>query len=322
MFKVKFGTPKPVMFRECWEKGDIYIDLDVEARFVGECEVLDYDKERYENEEAVSAAIKANGTAIISKCLNEDWPKGTPIASVHFKGLEDLFDKELENYSIKGQTGFVIKNLTPDSEEMFKNKMQEMTFMEYKQWDRGHFDSPLEEGKFRVVFSDSFMQIKGGQVFYAPGEPVELEYLAPASDTSYRFNINAPDVKYEFGSTIKIKFNMPEHDVSVSLSAAPGGFPPLDLAEKSMKDWIAKGILTGAPPKGLLPEVPRQNNDPEKKSQNKSDNEWICPNCFIKNTGKFCAGCGTSRSAVEWECPACKAKNTGKFCSECGTAKP
>lgn len=34
--------------------------------------------------------------------------------------------------------------------------------------------------------------------------------------------------------------------------------------------------------------------------------------------------CGKKRPlpAQEWDCPQCGAKNSGKFCTECGTKKP
>ena len=38
MFEVKFGTPKPVTFREYCEYGKNVMDIDLEARFAGKCE--------------------------------------------------------------------------------------------------------------------------------------------------------------------------------------------------------------------------------------------------------------------------------------------
>lgn len=51
-------------------------------------------------------------------------------------------------------------------------------------------------------------------------------------------------------------------------------------------------------------------------------NSWQC-SCGQKNTGKFCAECGSPKPAPvgEWTC-SCGHKNTGKFCAECGSPKP
>ena len=50
MFEVKFGTPKPVTFREYCEYGKNVMDIDLEARFAGKCEISDYDHSRYAND--------------------------------------------------------------------------------------------------------------------------------------------------------------------------------------------------------------------------------------------------------------------------------
>ncbi len=57
-------------------------------------------------------------------------------------------------------------------------------------------------------------------------------------------------------------------------------------------------------------------------AQAEQANAWACA-CGAKNTGKFCAECGSPKPAPagEWTC-ACGAKNTGKFCSECGSPRP
>ena len=291
MFEVKFGTPKPILIRECFEMNGFYCDLDLAARFAGRCEVLEYDGTRYEDEKAVDAAIKSNATQILEKCYNEDWPEGTPKAWNNFPGIEEYFDKELGNYGIKGHTVFFSKNLTPDSEELLKewrdkaiNKSADIL------WDRGKFDNVMPgsgNGRFQVKFSSPFMHAKGGQVFYAPGEAVEVEYTAVASDTSYTFNVNAPDVKYKYGSTIKINFTMPEHEVMISMGITPYG-PPLDLQEKSLKMWIEKNMGTCGSGKIITGNI-HGNIDITAA-------EWICPNCKAKNNGKFCSDCGTART--------------------------
>ena len=60
MFTVKFGTPKPILFRENWGKGEKKVDLDLEARFAGRCDVSEYDSSRYADEAAVERTIREN----------------------------------------------------------------------------------------------------------------------------------------------------------------------------------------------------------------------------------------------------------------------
>lgn len=53
-----------------------------------------------------------------------------------------------------------------------------------------------------------------------------------------------------------------------------------------------------------------------------SADEWVCPQCGAKVSGKFCPECGTKKpGATFWVC-SCGKENKGKFCSECGAKKP
>lgn len=48
---------------------------------------------------------------------------------------------------------------------------------------------------------------------------------------------------------------------------------------------------------------------------------WFCPECGTKNSGKFCANCGTQKPAAQANaCPNCGTKIEGspKFCPNCG----
>ena len=51
-------------------------------------------------------------------------------------------------------------------------------------------------------------------------------------------------------------------------------------------------------------------------------NAWTC-SCGAKNTGKFCAECGSKKPEAlgGWTC-SCGKVNMGKFCSECGSPRP
>lgn len=71
---------------------------------------------------------------------------------------------------------------------------------------------------------------------------------------------------------------------------------------------------------------PAQNQVPVQNAQQASGssnaNEWECPNCKTKATGKFCPECGTKKPEVSKKfCSNCgkEIKDGAKFCSECGT---
>ena len=54
---------------------------------------------------------------------------------------------------------------------------------------------------------------------------------------------------------------------------------------------------------------------------------WVCPNCNVSVTGKFCAECGArkpepKKMGAGWTCPNCGTTAMGKFCPECGAKKP
>ncbi len=57
------------------------------------------------------------------------------------------------------------------------------------------------------------------------------------------------------------------------------------------------------------------------QAQQANPNAWTC-SCGAKNTGKFCAECGSPKPDDFWTCTKCGAKNKGKFCSECGAKRP
>lgn len=50
---------------------------------------------------------------------------------------------------------------------------------------------------------------------------------------------------------------------------------------------------------------------------------WTCV-CSAVNNSKFCAQCGRQRPDINnnWSCPRCMTRCTGKFCTNCGTVRP
>lgn len=68
--------------------------------------------------------------------------------------------------------------------------------------------------------------------------------------------------------------------------------------------------------------APQQAAPAAAPTQAAPENGWTCA-CGTKNTGKFCANCGSPKpeQPVGWTC-SCGAVNKGKFCAECGKPKP
>ena len=74
------------------------MDLELEARFPGVCEVLVFDEGLYADEHAVDAFIKTNCPEIFTKCLKEDWPSGTPAAGGTTRSPADTLIRSLPGW--------------------------------------------------------------------------------------------------------------------------------------------------------------------------------------------------------------------------------
>lgn len=64
----------------------------------------------------------------------------------------------------------------------------------------------------------------------------------------------------------------------------------------------------------------QMNQQNQQKQEQPKENTWFCTECGVKNSGKFCSGCGTKR-ATDSQCTKCGFKPEGespKFCPECG----
>ena len=64
----------------------------------------------------------------------------------------------------------------------------------------------------------------------------------------------------------------------------------------------------------------KQQATPTSPAATTPSSEWTC-SCNTKNTGKFCAECGSAKPvSTAWTC-SCGSLNNGKFCAQCGTPK-
>ena len=293
MFEVKFATPKPVLFREYRKFGDQVMDVDLEARFAGKCEVSGYDKSRYADEGEVSEYIKSNCSAILEKCLKSR-PEGESVMKSFFAGLDGAFSAELENSGISAKTEIFAKNLTEDSEQVYKDLLKVFTATRTDfGWDHVNFDTVIKkpEGTFMVSPASMSLKYKDNRVFYKPGEHVEAIYWAVASDTSYQVTVDAPDLKVEYGSVITISFTMPEHDVYISVGAQSY----MTCMPPNARMMNFPGMMMNMGNMGNPTEAPKP--DPGEKPAVSGVSEWTCPLCGTVNKGKFCYECGGARPA-------------------------
>ena len=149
---------------------------------------------------------------------------------------------------------------------------------------------PVRPDGFYCVRAGLGFKFKEDRAFYLPGEPVEVHFLFVATDTSYDVSVNAPDVKVEYGSTIKITFTMPDHDVDIALGSHSV------MMNKSNPTVGMMGMM-GMP--GMVDNM-NNGNQPDRagvvdKPIVSDGSEWVCPNCGAKNTGRFCSTCGGIR---------------------------
>ncbi len=292
MFEVKFGTPKPVTFREYRKYGNQVMDIDLDVRFAGRCEVLEYDNSRYANDEEVSAFIKQNCSEILERCL-KNWPEGESVMKSYFNGLDGSFSTELKNSGITAKSEIDLKKLTEDSETLYKEILRTVTEQQTDcGWDHMNDDPAVSkpEGTYMVSPVSMVLKHKDDRVFYKPGERVDVVFWAVGSDTSYQVTVNAPDLKVDYGNVINISFTMPEHDVFISVgSRSAMTCLPDDTGKIGFTGF--RGINVGDT--GNSVETPKP--DIVYKEIISDGFEWTCPLCGSKNTGKFCPECGGVR---------------------------
>ena len=292
MFELKFGTPKPVTFREYRKYGNQVMDIDLDVRFAGKCEVSEYDNSRYANEEEVGLFIKKNCSEILERCL-KNWPDGESVMKSYFSGLDESFSNELEKNGITAKTEINMKNLTEDSLKRYEETLKMFTEQPtHSGWDHVDFDSDVSkpEGTYMVSPVSIALKYKDDRVYYKPGERVEAVYWAVGTDTSYEVTVDAPDLKVNYGNVINISFTMPEHDVYISVGAqSVMTCMPNAMGMTPFKAFM--GINTEDT--GNSAETPKPN--PVYKPIVSNGSEWTCPICGSKNMGRFCAECGGVR---------------------------
>lgn len=157
-----------------------------------------------------------------------------------------------------------------------------------------------------------------------------IESVTPDDDSQQKIN------NYELAANSSMRKGKLASDYGEAVKAAAGnsagsmngfmGIGMMNMASGGAMGGVSQGVWQDTnnqvQTQNQMPktEVEKNSNVIEKVSQ--ADNEWECPNCHIKVSGKFCTECGTKRPENEKKfCPECgkEITKTAKFCPECGT---
>lgn len=98
MLDIKFGTVRPVSFRE-YDESYRYTDLNLVAKIAGIVHVSDYDKERYKDDEEVSKAVKSGAVDMMQTAL-DGMPAGRSILKSDKSELCGLISADLKKAGI------------------------------------------------------------------------------------------------------------------------------------------------------------------------------------------------------------------------------
>ena len=120
---IRYGTPKPVIFRETM--GTNIFDVDLAARSFGNIHVSGYDTEKYPDEEALGQAVRTGIMDMIEKCLGVMSEKSV-MRSDPQRRLADLLGKELSEIGIEAKVEVLSFVLDEDSEQIFQKMKEEL----------------------------------------------------------------------------------------------------------------------------------------------------------------------------------------------------
>ncbi len=117
-FDFKFGTPKPVSFRETM--GTNRYDIDLQARCAGSITVTEYDTEKYGDREAMILKFKKEMPEILAQSLEELAPRSVMMRIARNKGpLNEAIEAKLADAGVKAKVEIVIFTLTEESQKLF-----------------------------------------------------------------------------------------------------------------------------------------------------------------------------------------------------------
>ncbi|MBP5631391.1 MAG: hypothetical protein J6Y21_01330 [Clostridia bacterium] len=116
-FSFKYGTPKPVKFRETM--GTNRYDIDLEARMACTVNVTDFDETKYAGQDELTAAIKSKMYGLIERSLEELVPGSVMLRAVRKGQLAKTLEKKLAEEGVNTRVEVFNFVLTQDSQEQF-----------------------------------------------------------------------------------------------------------------------------------------------------------------------------------------------------------
>lgn len=111
----KFGTPKPVSFRE---KAGGEFDVDMEARVAMAVDVYEYDADKYGGTDGLVNTLKAGMFDLTEKCLDQMSEKSVMRSSTQTR-LADHLKKELSLMGVEAEINVFSFVLTEDSRKQY-----------------------------------------------------------------------------------------------------------------------------------------------------------------------------------------------------------
>ena len=171
------------------------------------------------------------------------------------------------------------------------NKMGSGTY-ECELWIRTKEDiifkwnQPKPEGSY-CVHADLGFKLKEDRIYYMPGEHVEAVFIFVGTDMSYNVQVDAPDLKVEYGSIINVSFTMPDHDVKISISfrSVMMNTPNTPMVGVGFMGMVGNMNNVSQPDRAQVFDKPIVSDG----------SEWTCPLCGATNSGRFCGECGGVR---------------------------
>lgn len=251
---------------------------------------------------------------------------GTPNPLNYFDAFynAELFLKAFGNYSIK----------ITDPIKFFKEVCP-------RDATRLHIDQVNEQylSEFLQAFHASInkMSADGIRISYMPSMgPQVSNHMAEVLDENWNelrgmevVSVGVASISYDDAS--KELINMRNRGAMLSDANLRDGFVQASIAkglEEAGKNpagagmaFMGMGMGMNAT-SGFVGQAGQSNDQIQKNSILKQENEWFCMECGTKNKGNFCINCGRSKpSSSTITCLNCgfKVESTAKFCPNCGT---
>ena len=192
------------------------------------------------------------------------------------------------------------------------------------------------------------MSADGQRISYVPSKSLELsKYLSDALDDSWKelrgmeiVSVAVASISYTDDSTKLINMrnegamlgdpNVREGYVQGSVARGMEAAGKNDAGAATGFFGMGMGMNAGG---DYLNQASQNNNQQmqqnQQAQQKNADDQWTCPKCGEKNSGKFCSNCGepkpapTAAAKIQMKCSDCGetvdlSNGVPKFCPHCG----